>query len=131
MAWMLDPRLRTAANACVLALLEREPSLSAHDDLAQILSRSARGLAGVRSYCPDPAGYAFVALHDRADRIFALAFGQSTLAFRLGAQHAAQAQAAGARPCTALGPRWACFDAFAAPGFDASRWCALALAAVD
>lgn len=99
------------ANAEVLAWLRREDP-SAHSDVASELLDAARGLGPVRSFCPDPAGYKWVALADERNRIFALAFGMSAVAFRVGAEGEERALAEGAVEAPELGEGWVRFTAY-------------------
>jgi len=129
--WNIDRRFDTAANASVLAFLRRTMP-SAHTDVADELIRSARGLAGVRSWCPDPARYAFVVLHVADGTIFGLAYGQSSLGFRLSEERGGEAAADGGRAADEIGPGWVRFEPWT--GHETletsrrrlARWCSLA-----
>jgi hypothetical protein len=129
--WTIDRRFFTPANHDVLRFL-RERTPSAHPDVAEELVRAGAGLAGVRHYCPDPAGYAFVVLHRDDWTILGLALGQSVVAFRLPQRLVPDAIGDGGVADAALGPAWVRFEAW--PGHEPlaesrrrlTRWCAAA-----
>jgi hypothetical protein len=120
-AWNLDPRFKTPENAQVLAFIERE-NPSAHDEASSALMDAARGLPDVAWYCPDPQAYAYVVLHTRARRIFAIAFGMSAVAFALPPEEVALATVAGGVADTSIGPGWVGWRI----GADLSHWCKIA-----
>ena len=105
---------------------------SAHSDVAEALIRSADQLDGVSHYCPDPASYAFVVLHQSNLVIFGLAYGQSRLAYRLPEDQIEQAVEEGASRATKLGEGWVLFEPWPSnEKLEASRrklarWCAIA-----
>lgn len=101
----------------MVAYILANPMLSAHDDVASALARSAQGLSDVESYCPNPQSYAYAALHS-GGRIFGLAFGASGLAFRIPAPLREAALAVGARP-SEIGGDWMEFE----PWGDLRAWC--------
>jgi hypothetical protein len=70
------------ANREVIAYLERQRP-SAHSDIATELLDAAAHLPARQSFCPDPAGYAYEALHLPNGVIYALAIGMGMLIFRL------------------------------------------------
>lgn len=105
MPWVIDNRLRNQANADVMAYLEREGP-SAHDDVATALLKAANGLGEVQHYCPDAAAYSWLALHTSDCRIFALAVGMNTVAFRFSAGGFDQAVKAGGLPAPQIGTGW-------------------------
>lgn len=105
MTWAVPAGLRIPWNADALAFLERTRP-SAHSDVASELSYAARGLPGVRAFCPAPAGYAWVALHTPEGRVFGLAYGMRALVLRLGPHDAVAAlRDRGEREARALLPR--------------------------
>lgn len=120
MGWILDPRFDLPENAEVFGYLRREGP-SAHSDVATVLIESARAMPDVRSWCPDPAAYAFVALATRRRRIFALARSMSGIVFALPAEEHAAALADGGRTCPEIGSAWIEWSAFSAKGL--ARWC--------
>ncbi len=105
MAWPLNAKFRIAENEDVLAFIERE-NPSAHDDVASVLTASAEGLPDVQWYCPDALSYAFMVLHTRDNRIFAIAFGMSGLAYRVPPKQIPEAAAEGGSPCSQIGADW-------------------------
>ena len=129
----LDRALDVARDRAVIAFLRRAQP-SAHDDVASELEIAARGLSGVRRYCPDPAAYAYFLLHDRTPTVFAIAYGMSALAFRLSEEHALEAREDGGVPCDEIGEGWVRFEPYrasetlAASRARLAKWCRIALA---
>jgi hypothetical protein len=129
--WVIDEKFCIDANAAVLSFLRRR-NPSAHSDVAEELSRAGASVPGVRSYCPDPAGYAFVALHLGDLTIIGLAFGQSGLAFRLPEDRVPEAIRDGGVVAAELGPAWVRFqpwtdrETLAGSRQRLARWCAVA-----
>jgi len=125
---LTDQRLKTPQNHDVVDYIRRT-NPSAHSDVADALIRAAKGLAGVSHYCPAPANYAFVVLHTSADRIFAIAYGQHGLAFRLPETAIAEALADRGTAQTAIGPGWVMFPPWPVDELTAvtkarlKRWC--------
>lgn len=113
-------------NVEITTWIARRPDQSAHDDVASALADAARGLRDVRSFCPNPRAYAWVALHLGNGRIFALACGQSALLFRLPAERAAEAAAAGGVAQPEIGAGWFEFRAWDLGPAAAAAWCKLA-----
>ena len=111
MTWAIPAALRIPWNADVMAFLERARP-SAHSDVASELSLAARGLPGVRAFCPAPAGYAWVALHTPEGRVFGLAYGMKALALRLGPHDAVAALRDRGERAEEIGPGWIVFDPF-------------------
>jgi hypothetical protein len=130
-AWVIDERFCTDANAEVLSFL-RQGNPSAHSDVAEELTRAGARVTGIRSYCPDPARYAFVALHLEDLTIVGLAFGMSGLAFRLPEDQVPQALRDWGAVAVELGPRWVRFapwtdlETLAQSRHRLARWCAVA-----
>lgn len=108
----------------MVAFIRQHPELSAHDDVASVLHAAARGLGGVRQYCPAPAAYAYVVLHTADQRIFAIAYGQNGLAFRLPPEALPDALADGGTAAAELGPGWVSFPPWGSSNLP--RWCKLA-----
>jgi hypothetical protein len=106
---------------------------SAHSDVADELIRSARSLAGVSHYCPDPNRYAFVLLHLQDFSIFGLAYGQSVLGYRLPEGRIAEALHEGGSPALELGRSWVVFKPWSnyepleASRRRLARWCAIGM----
>lgn len=131
MAWSLDDRFRTAENEAVLAFIERE-NPSAHDDVASVLTESARSLPDVQWYCPDVHRYAYVVLHTRGNRIFGIAFGMSGLAYRLPPGTIPGAVAEGGKVYPDIGEEWIVFQPWqpgesrTAMGERLKQWCEIA-----
>lgn len=117
MPWPLDSKFKIPENEAVLAFIEAE-NPSAHSDIASVLTDSAKGIKDVRWYCPDPHAYAYVVLYTRDHRIFGIACGMNTVAFRLPEPLMDEALKAGGQTDPRIGPDWIAFD-FTAP----SHWC--------
>lgn len=126
MPWTIDDRFRIADNQAIVAFILCHPTLSAHDEVADALTSSARGMSDVRYYCPNVHAYAYVVLHTRSHRIFAIAFGQSALAYRLPRERLADALVEGGRVYPDIGDDWVIFDPWAAGGTAAPKWCKIA-----
>lgn len=127
-----DPRYFITANADVIEFVRRTNPF-AHTDVGIRLLELGKELAGTHSYCPSYRSCAYVILHDDADRIFAIAYGQNGLAFRLAPECYADALADGGTPAPAIGPDWLSFAAYDTKGQTGAldllrRWCAQALA---
>ncbi|MSU64039.1 MAG: hypothetical protein EXS31_16875 [Pedosphaera sp.] len=105
MPWSLEDRFRIPENSVVLAFIESQ-NPSAHDEVASMLTSSARGLRDVGCYCPDLHAYAYVVLHTRSNRIFGIAYGMSALAFRLPKAVITEALADGGSNCAEIGGDW-------------------------
>jgi hypothetical protein len=123
----LDERFVTAGNADVLAFIARA-NPSAHSDVASVLCASANGLSGVAWYCPDKHAYAYVALHTRDSRIFAIACGMDGLAYRLPSGMIPVALEQGACRCPEIGADWVWLPPWqagtpGASGPDLRYWC--------
>jgi len=127
MPWTIDARFKTADNRAVVEFILRHPTLSAHDDAAEALTDSAQGLSDARWHCPDVHAYAYVVLHTQEGRIFGIAHGQRTLAYRLPTARIAEALAEGGAVHAEIGPDWVLFDPWQGtrPG-AISRWCKIA-----
>ena len=114
MSWPLDEKFVTPRNEAILAFIRREQP-SAHDDVASVLTGSAKGLTGVQWYCRGVHRYAYILLHSGDNTIFGIAYGMQALAFRLPPAMIPGAVASGALrgsrtrrrvgPLPTLGPR--------------------------
>jgi hypothetical protein len=133
-AWTIDPRFDTAENAEVLAYLRRE-SPSAHSDVAEELARAGEDVPGLAVWCPEPASYAFVALHRTDGTIVGLARGMTGLSLRLPPERVDEAVREGATPDPALGSGWVRLapwtgaEPLAASRRRLARWAAVAAGA--
>ena len=131
MAWSLEDRFRTAENEAIIAFIERE-NPSAHDDVAGVLTESAKGLPDVQWYCPDVHRYAYVVLHTRSNRIFGIAFSMSGLAYRLPPGTIPEAVTEGGKVYSEIGDEWVLVQAWkpeetmAVTRNRLKRWCKIA-----
>ena len=104
-----DARFSIPDNADVLEFIRRANPF-AHSDVGSILFDLRKQISGVQSYCPSVSSFAYVVLHTASNRIFAIAFGQRGLAFRLDAPGYDEAIANGGKPASAIGPDWVEID---------------------
>jgi hypothetical protein len=102
-------RFLTANNSDVIEFIRRTNPF-AHSDVGSMLFEYAKTIPGARAYCPAPTSYAYVVLHDEADRIVAIAFGQRGFGVRLRPASVDEAVADGAVRATDIGPNWVTFD---------------------
>jgi len=129
---LTDARFLIAGNEHVLQFVRRSNPF-AHSDVGSLLLALGKGVPGAQAFCPSYAQCAYVVLHTEASQIFAIAFGQRELAFRLAPASVAVAIADGAR-ASAIGADWVAFTAWGdrASGMDGharlQRWCAQAFA---
>lgn len=128
MPWALDDRFRTAENRAIIAFIERA-NPSAHDNVASVLAEAAKGLSGVRRYCPDLHRYAYVVVHTQNHRIFGIAFGMNALAYRIPKEIIPEAIAEDGEIYSEIGEEWVLFHPWPADEpAEASfarlkRWC--------
>ena len=126
-----DERFKIAANDAVIDFIRRTNPF-AHTDVGIRLLDLGKELPRSHTYCPSYQSCAYVVLHDDADRIFGIAYGQRGLAFRLAPAWHAAAPVDGGRPEPTIGPDWFSFDAYDIKGMSGAferlrRWCAQAL----
>ena len=131
MPFGIDDRFDLPENRAVVDFIRRT-NPSAHDDVLSSLIRSAVGL-GAKWYLPDPYGHSYAVLHTETNRIYAVAFGVSGLAYRLPRNLVPQAVADGGEVCAEIGEGWVRFEPWRvgepAVVTDArlKRWCKAAL----
>lgn len=102
---MTPPRpaaLNTAANQAVLAHLE---NLSAHSDIAGVLTAAVKSLGDAQLYCPDWRAYRYVVASTKGV-IFGFAVGMDTIAFRLDERMRARALLTGGIAYPDCGDEW-------------------------
>jgi hypothetical protein len=104
-----DPRFDIPHNADVLAFVRRANPF-AHSDVGSLLLVLGKGVAGSHAYMPSFRDCAYVVLHDDAWSIFAIAFGQRGLAFRLAPSSVAAALADGGAVAPQIGSDWVSFE---------------------
>ena len=100
-----DPRLFIAANNDVIEFV-RATNPFAHSDVGMLLIDLGRAMPGAHAYCPSYKSLAYVVLHTEAYRIFAIAFGQRGLAFRINETQLAEALEDGCEPAPRIGVDW-------------------------
>src|SRR5579884_3430948 len=112
MALLIDltaDAFKIPANAAVLGFIATA-NPHAHSNVGTRLIRLGRGIDGARHYCPDFHAFAYVALHNAAHVIFAIAFDMRKIALRLPAEERSAALADGGAVFPPLGESWLCFD---------------------
>jgi len=85
---------------------------SAHADIVELLTKSARNLPDVSFYCPDTDNYAYYVAHTRGGVMFAAAIGLSGLMYRLPKQAMSGALVKGGEVFKELGDNWVNFNPF-------------------
>jgi len=106
---MTDPRFIVAGNEDVIEFIRRVNPF-AHSDVGSLLLDLGKKLDGARAYSPSYKQYAYVVLHTDASRVFAIAYGQRGLAFRLSPSSYAAALADDGSPAEDIGRDWVKFD---------------------
>ena len=127
-----EERFKNAANESVIDFIRRANPF-AHTDVGIRLLDLGKELPGSSAYCPSYKSCAYVVLHNDADRIFGIAYGQRGLAFRLAPASFATAVDDGGTPEPNIGPDWLSFAAYDSKGVTGAldrlrRWCAQAFA---
>jgi len=127
---LTDARFLIASNDDVMAFVRRT-SPSAHSDVGSVLLSLGKQIVGSHAYCPSYRSMAYVVLHTESSRIFAIAFGQRGLAFRLATRTIAEALADGGTPAPEIGSDWVSFPPWspkdpAAGNARLARWSAAA-----
>ena len=102
MSQPVPPELVTAVNAAVFGHLE---TLSAHPDIAEVLTGAVEPLGDVQLFCPDWDGCRYV-VASTMGVVFGLAVGMDTVAFRLDPEMKARALATGGEPFPGCGDEW-------------------------
>lgn len=104
-----DARFKTSQNADVIEFI-RVKNPFAHSDVGSIAFELAKSIPGAHAYCPSVRSMAYVAVHDDADRIFAIAFDMRGFGLRLAPASVDAAVAEGALRAPHIGPDWVTFD---------------------
>jgi hypothetical protein len=105
---LTDARFHVAGNEDVLEFVRRSNPF-AHSDVGSLLLALGESIPGARAYSPSFAQLAYVVLHTDAWQIFAIAFGQRGLAFRLSPESRDAALADGGVAAPDIGPAWVAF----------------------
>ena len=136
---LTDARFHVAGNEDVLEFVRRANPF-AHSDVGSILLALGESIPGACAYSPSYAQCAYVVLHTQAWRIFAIAFGQRGLAFRLAPASRLAALADGGVVASDIGPDWVAFAPWGGGGGGGNqasrvdgrarlqRWCSRASA---
>lgn len=127
-----DPRFLVAPNEDVIEFIRRANPF-AHSDVGSLLLDLGKSTPGALAYCPAFRSFAYVVLHTSADRIFAIAYGQREIAFRLPDADREGAFADGGVPAPPIGRDWIAFDPWSRGANSTARarlgrWCTRALA---
>jgi len=130
---LTDPRFVSDDNNADVIEFIRRANPFAHSDVGSVLFELGKETPGAHAYCPVPSVYSYVVLHTDANRIFAIAFGMSGLAFRLAPDDEAAALADGAIHASDIGIGWLRFEPWghgprAATDARLRQWCARACA---
>ena len=110
--WLIDAtdqRFFVADNDEVIDFIRRVNPF-AHSDVGSFLLDLGKKIAGAHAYSPSYKQYAYVVLHNDASRIFAIAYGQRGLAFRLSPSSYTAALADDGSPAPDIGRDWVKFD---------------------
>jgi hypothetical protein len=110
--WLIDitdPRFFIPDNADVIEFIRRVNPF-AHSDVGSLLLDLGKKLDGAQAYSPSYKQYAYVVLHTDASRVFAIAYGQRGLAFRLSQSSRDIALADDGTPADDIGRDWVKFD---------------------
>jgi hypothetical protein len=97
-----SPELRRPINERVLGYLN---GMSAHSDIADVLTAATKPLGDVQVFCPNPSGYGYV-LVSTNNVAFGFAAGQHTIAFRLDEKMKTRALATGGLALPECGADW-------------------------
>jgi hypothetical protein len=106
---MTDPRFLVAGNEDVIEFIRRTNPF-AHSDVGALLLELGKQIDGAIAYSPSYEQCAYVVLHTDATRIFAIAYGQRGLAFRLSPPSRELALADGGTAAHDVGTDWIAFD---------------------
>jgi len=106
---MTDAHFLIAANEDVIGFIRRVNPF-AHSDVGSLLLDLGKKITGAHAYSPSYRQYAYVVLHTDASRIFAIAYGQRGLAFRLAPLSYSAALADDGTAAGDIGPDWVAFD---------------------
>lgn len=122
-----DRKFFIAANRAALDFITAFNPF-AHSDVGSKLITLSKAIPDAVFYSPSFRSYAYVALHDKSNRIFSLATGMRDIHFRLPALDVPSALSVGATR-SEIGAEWISVDAFV-PNSDwdaqLDRWCASA-----
>ena len=106
---MTDERFFMPANDEVIEFIRRV-NPSAHSDVGSVLLELCADEPGAHAYSPSFKSCAYVVLHTDRNRIFAIAFGQRGLAFRLSTSEVDEAIRDGGLRESSIGNDWVRFS---------------------
>ena len=130
---LTDPRFTIPGNEDVLEFVRRENPF-AHSDVGSLLLELGKGVPGAQAYSPSYRQMAYVVLHTEAWFIFAIAYGQTGLAFRLAPSSQEPALADRGTSANQIGRNWITFNPWdvdvprAENRRRLERWCVQAFA---
>ena len=110
--WLIDvtdQRFFIASNEDVIEFIRRANPF-AHSDVGSLLLDLGKTIDGAHVYSPSFKQCAYVVLYTDASRIFAIAYGQRGLAFRLSPSSYAAAIADDGSAADDIGRDWVKFD---------------------
>ncbi len=106
-----EQELNRPENEQIIQFLKQfQPS--AHNDIVQILVKSAEQLPDVHFYCPDTDNHAYYLAHTSDGVIFAAAMGMSALMYRLPRQSISASLTKGGEILQEIGEPWVSFNPF-------------------
>jgi len=91
---LTDERFKIPANQAVIDYIRRENPF-AHSDIGAELIRLAKLVPDAQYYCPSFSSLAYVALHTKANIVFAIAIGMLKIDFRLSPALVSEAMGGG------------------------------------
>ena len=128
-----DDRFKIPPNDDVISFIRRVNPFS-HSDVGSLLIDIGKAIDGSAPYCPSYGSCAYVVLHTADDRVFAISYGQHTMAFRRPLKVLDQAVADGGALEPNIGAGWVRFEPWGRNGVGQERlahWARLAFADVS
>jgi hypothetical protein len=125
---LTDERFKIPANQAVIDYIRRENPF-AHSDIGAELIRLAKLVPDAQYYCPSFSSLAYVALHTKANIVFAIAIGMLKIDFRLSPALVSEAIGGGEAEHSDIGADWLSVRPFprceprAVVDARLNRWC--------
>ena len=125
---LTDERFKIPANRAVIDYIRRENPF-AHSDIGAELIRLAKLVPDAQYYCPSFSSLAYVALHTKANIVFAIAIGMLKIDFRLSPALISEAMSGGEAEHSDIGADWLSVRPFprseprAVVDARLNRWC--------